>query len=81
MNDRIEFTALLGEAYHGFGLIDREMWHYLHELRKVRNYVHLRAADFQEHMAYTVEETNTAIAYLEKFRSMLMGPDRQIVRG
>lgn len=65
---RTDFTALLGEAYHSFKLIDRDTWHYFHELRKVRNFVHLTAADFQEHTAYTIEETNEAITQLEKFR-------------
>jgi hypothetical protein len=70
-NERSDFTALLGEAYHSFGFIDRNMWHYLHELRKVRNFVHLTAADFQEHTAYTVEETNEAIRRLDQFRLYL----------
>lgn len=68
MTDRTDFTALLGEAYHNLKLIDRDIWHYFHDLRKVRNYVHLKAADFQEHMAYTIEETNEAIDNLERFR-------------
>lgn len=67
MGERTDFVALLGEAYHSFKLIDKDTWHYFHELRKVRNYVHLRAADFQEHTAYTVEETNEAIEHLEQF--------------
>lgn len=71
MSERTEFVALLGEAYRSFGLLDKDMWNYLHELRKVRNYVHLRAADFQEHTAYTVEEANEAIERLEQFRQSL----------
>lgn len=65
---RTDFTALLGDAYHAFNLIDKDTWHYFHELRKVRNYVHLTAADFQEHTAYTVNEANEAITRLEQFR-------------
>jgi|GEM_PF-1069177 hypothetical protein len=72
MGNRTDFTALLGEAYHSFKLIDRDLWSYFHELRKVRNYVHLKAADFQEHTAYTVEETNEAITKLEQFRLSLV---------
>ncbi|MSR70477.1 hypothetical protein EXS62_00310 [Candidatus Kaiserbacteria bacterium] len=68
MGTRTDFVALLGEAYHSFKFIDKEMWHYFHELRKVRNYVHLKAADFQEHTAYTVEEANEALTMLERFR-------------
>jgi hypothetical protein len=71
MGTRTDFTALLGEAYHSFNFIDKDMWHYLHDLRKVRNYVHLKAADFQEHTAYTIEEANEAISKLEKLRLSL----------
>ncbi len=72
MGTRTDFVALLGEAYHSFQMIDKDMWHYFHELRKVRNYVHLKAADFQEHTAYTVEEANEALTMLEKFRQKLL---------
>lgn len=71
MGTRTDFTALLGEAYHSFKLLDRDTWHYFHELRKVRNYVHLKAADFQEHTAYTVDEANEAITQLERLRESL----------
>ena len=71
MGTRTDFVALLGEAYHSFKLLDKDKWSYFHELRKVRNYVHLKAADFQEHSAYTVDETNEAITKLEQFRKSL----------
>jgi hypothetical protein len=71
MVTRTDFSALLGEAYHAANIISRETWHYFHELRKVRNYVHLTAADFREHSAYTVHETNEAITRLEQFRKDL----------
>ncbi len=72
MGTRTDFVALLGEAYHSFKLLDRDTWSYFHELRKVRNYVHLKAADFQEHTAYTVEEANEALTMLEQFRKKFM---------
>src|SRR3989338_10906583 len=56
MDGRTDFTVLLGQAYHDHHFIDRDMWHYLHELRKKRNLVHLKGADFQEHAAYTIEQ-------------------------
>ena len=68
MSDRMDFTALLGDAYHQFHLIDRDTWDYFHKLRIVRNFVHLTAADFQEHTAYTCEETNEALKRLDMFR-------------
>lgn len=67
-SDRTDFTVLLGQAYHDYGLIDKDMWHFCHELRKVRNLVHLKAADFQEHQAYTVDHANDCLNKLEEFR-------------
>lgn len=66
--DRTDFTVLLGHAYHDYGLIDKDMWHFCHELRKARNLVHLKAADFQEYAAYTVEQANDCLTKPEEFR-------------
>lgn len=71
MGERTDFTVLLGQAYNEFKFIDKEMWHFCHELRKTRNLVHLKAADFQEHTAYSPEEANDCIKMLEKFRKKL----------
>lgn len=72
MGPRSDFTVLLGMAYHELKIIDREMWHFCHELRKTRNRVHLKSADFQEHTAYTVEQANSALTKLEEFRASLI---------
>ncbi|MDP1688567.1 MAG: hypothetical protein Q8L47_00315 [bacterium] len=72
MGDRTDFTALLGLAYHEYKFIDESMWHFCHELRKARNLVHLKAADFQEHTAYTPEQANDCINKLEEFRMKLV---------
>ncbi|MBU6414751.1 hypothetical protein KGQ34_00705 [Patescibacteria group bacterium] len=69
--ERTDFTVLLGQAYNEYGLIDKDMWHFCHELRKVRNLVHLKAADFREHVAYTPEQANDCIKKLEEFRLKL----------
>jgi hypothetical protein len=71
MDGRTDFTVLLGAAYHEYDFIDKNLWHFCHELRKVRNNVHLKAADFQEHTAYTVEQANECIEKLELFRAGL----------
>jgi hypothetical protein len=71
MGDRTDFTVLLGQAHHEYGLLSKELWHFFHDLRKVRNNVHLRAADFKEHNAYTIEQANECIEKLEEFRSAL----------
>ena len=71
MLDRTDFTILLGQAHHEYKLISKELWHFFHNLRKVRNNVHLRSADFKEHNAYTVDQVNRAIEKLEEFRKEL----------
>jgi hypothetical protein len=71
MGERTDFTVLLGQAHHEYGLLGRELWHFFHDLRKVRNNVHLRAADFKEHNAYTIDQANACIAKLEEFRAAL----------
>src|SRR3989338_792706 len=69
MGERTDFTILLGQAYHEYGLITKDLWHFCHDLRKARNFVHLKAADFQEHSAYTVEQANDCLNKLEEFRN------------
>ena len=69
MMGRTDFVALLGMAYHDYGILTEDQWHFFHDLRKVRNYVHLKAADFKEFQGYTVEEANESIRHLEKFRT------------
>ena len=70
--ERTDFTALLGMAYHEYGILTKDQWHYFHDLRKVRNYVHLTAADFKEYAGYTIEEANEGIKQLEKWRAGLV---------
>ncbi len=69
MEDRTDFTMLLGQAYHEYSLINEDLWHFFHNLRKVRNNLHLKAADFQEHSAYTIEQVNECITKLDDFLS------------
>jgi hypothetical protein len=72
MGERTDFTILLGQAHHEYGLLNRDLWHFFHDLRKVRNNVHLRAADFQEHNAYTIDQANECLKKLEEFRIALV---------
>ena len=69
MGARTDFTILLGQAYHEYGFLDESLWHFFHNLRKIRNNIHLTAADFQEHTAYTIEQANECIENLEMFRA------------
>jgi hypothetical protein len=68
MIERTDFTVLLGTAFHEYGFLDKDLWHFFHNLRKVRNNVHLTAADFKEHTAYTIEQANEYVNKLEEFR-------------
>jgi hypothetical protein len=68
MNERADFTRLLGQAYHEYGLINKDLWHFFHTMRKTRNNIHLKAADFREHTAYSIDEANKCIHNLEIFR-------------
>ncbi len=52
-------------------LIDEEMKDLFHDLRKMRNKVHLSGSREREYITYTVEETNKYIDILEKFRQKL----------
>ena len=69
---RTDFTSLLGQGYHEYGLLTEDLWHFFHNLRKTRNNVHLAAADFKEYAGYTIEEANEAIMKLEEFRRGLI---------
>lgn len=71
MGNRTDFTVLLGAGYHEYHFLDKDLWHFFHDLRKVRNNVHLKAADFNEHIAYTVDQANACIQKLEEFRVRL----------
>jgi hypothetical protein len=70
LGDRRDFITLIKFAYD-MQYIDREMKDAFHELRKVRNFVHLTTTDFREYSAYTVEETNKYISIIQKFRVSL----------
>lgn len=71
MEGRTDFTILLGQAFHEYGFLDEPLWHFFHNLRKVRNNVHLTAADFKEYAAYTVEQANDCIQKLGEFREKI----------
>ena len=49
-------------------IIDRQMKNDFHSLRKVRNLIHLKGIEYQEHDAYDVDEVNHYLELLERFR-------------
>ncbi len=68
--DRRDFVFLINFCYDS-EIISKEMKDAFHELRKIRNLVHLSGTDFQEHQAYTVEETNYYIKILSETKDLL----------
>ncbi|OGY91184.1 MAG: hypothetical protein A3B31_01085 [Candidatus Komeilibacteria bacterium RIFCSPLOWO2_01_FULL_53_11] len=72
IGDKRDFITLINFAYD-MQYIDRDMKDAFHELRKIRNFIHLTAADFQEYKAYTVEETNHYIQILDRFHNVMAG--------
>ncbi len=58
---------LIQEAFD-LGIIDKEMKDSFHNLRRIRNLIHLEGIGYQEHDAYTIEEVNNYLEILEKFR-------------
>jgi len=60
-------VKLIQEAFD-LGIIDKEMKDNFHNLRKVRNLVHLKGIEYQEHDAYALKEVNNYLEILEKFR-------------
>jgi len=62
-----DFIKLIGNA-HDLGLIDREMKDDFHNLRKIRNLIHLKGIEYQEHDAYAIDETNKYLETLNRFK-------------
>ncbi len=75
INNRLEFLKVIDMAY-GARLIDMEMRDAFHELRKIRNSLHLTGTTYQEHQAYTVNQVNKYLKVLNKFRVRMLEEDR-----
>lgn len=63
---RTQFLKLIDDAYD-MQIIDVDLRDDFHELRKVRNLVHLSSLDFREYSAYTIDEANEHIEALNRF--------------
>ncbi len=75
VDNRLEFLKVIDIAY-GASLIDTEMRDAFHELRKIRNSLHLTGTTYQEHQAYTVDQVNKYLEVLNKFRVRVLEEDR-----
>jgi len=60
-------VKLIQEAYD-MEIINKYEKDGFHNLRKLRNLIHLKGIEYQEHDAYTVDEVNKYLELLENFR-------------
>ena len=67
ISERRDFLSLIGICYD-MQYYSKETKDAFHELRKIRNLVHLTGTQFQEYSGYTIEETNRYLQILEDFQ-------------
>jgi len=64
---REDFLSLIDLGFR-HGLLDGNMKYLLHELRKVRNFVHISSLEHKEYEAYTVDQVNLYLVLLNNFQ-------------
>ena len=70
LNDREDFISLIDLSFR-HGLLDGNMKYLLHDLRKVRNFVHITSLENKELEAYKVDQVNSNLALLDNFRKRI----------
>jgi hypothetical protein len=68
--EKEDFIYLINEGFR-HGLLDGSMKNQLHELRKVRNFVHITSLEHKEYEAYTIEQVNNYLVLLDNFRERI----------
>ena len=68
-DEKRDFLSRIDMAFD-MELIDMDMKDAFHDLRKLRNRIHLSGAEEREYSAYSVEEANKYIKILDKFREI-----------
>ncbi|MEA3273509.1 MAG: hypothetical protein U9Q72_02870 [Patescibacteria group bacterium] len=66
-DEREDFLAMIDLGFRG-GLLNEQMKNLLHELRKVRNFVHISNLEHKEYEAYDIEQVNNYIILLDNFK-------------
>lgn len=69
-DDREDFSFLIDLGFR-HGLLEGNMKYLLHDLRRVRNFVHITSLEHQEYAAYTVEQVNTHLTLLNNFQKRI----------
>ena len=67
LNDKRDFLSRIDIAFD-MDIINEEMKDSFHNLRKLRNRIHISGTEEREYNAYSVEEANKYIEILEDFR-------------
>ena len=70
VGERRDFLSLIRLA-HEMNYIDTDTKNAFHELRKIRNLVHMTETEFQEYKAYSVDEANYYIRALDTFQNRM----------
>lgn len=67
---REDFLSLIDLGFRQ-GILDGNMKHLLHELRKVRNFVHISSLEHKEYEAYNIEQVNLYLTLLNNFQKRM----------
>ncbi len=74
------FIYLIDSGFR-HGLLDGSMKNALHNLRKVRNFVHITSLEHKEYEAYTVEQVNEYLVLLENFQKRIKSKHQGLMGG
>lgn len=67
---REDFVSLIELSFRN-GVIDGNAKYSLHELRKVRNFVHISSLEHKEYTAYNIEQVNLYLILLNNFQKKM----------
>jgi hypothetical protein len=70
LKEREDFLNLIDLSFR-YGILDGNMKNLLHRLRKVRNFVHISSLEYQEYTAYTIEQVNEYLIFLDNFQKRI----------
>lgn len=78
-DEREDFLILIDLGFRQ-GLLDGNMRYLLHELRKVRNFVHISSLEHKEYEAYGIDQVNTYLTLLDNFQKRMEGKYFQMMK-
>lgn len=78
-DEREDFLILIDLGFRQ-GLLDGNMRYLLHELRKVRNFVHISSLEHKEYEAYGIDQVNTYLTLLDNFQKRIKEKHLQMMK-